>query len=119
MSKSIYKGYTMTRLEFVRKHFEKNITAALATVGVDGKGRYTQYIDSWDHFISIDFQVKGNVVVADIKGVRDEENPFTRVDYDFKGYAEIADTLRDAIVELVAYAQRVTGYTNPEINKGE
>lgn len=100
----------MTRVEFVRERFMENIQTAIQTIDVN-KGKYHQYLDSWDHLIKIDFEiVDEKVIIADIKAEWETDNAFTAKYYDLKGYARIETTIEDALVELVGYAQRVTGY---------
>lgn len=99
----------MTRREFVRKAFLDKIQTAIQGME-NSKGRYHQYIDSWDYDLTINFEVCGNVVVGEIHSERDVDNPFTKNVQDYRGYAKIETSLEEALVELVEYAQVVTGY---------
>lgn len=99
------------RQEFVRDRFGRNIYDAMNSV-VEGKGQYKQYIDSWDHLIKIDFQIIDGYILGDIYGELETDNKFTETKYNYRGWVKIETTIEDALIALVAYAQRVTRY-NP------
>lgn len=99
----------MTRVEFVRERFMENIQDAIKSIK-DNKGLYRQSIDSWDHDIKMSFEIVGDVVLADIKGEYETSNPWTAKYYNLRGWEKIETTLEEALIKLVAYAQKQTCY---------
>lgn len=100
----------MTKRElFVKERFQENIQDAINSIK-DNKGYYRQSIDSWDHDIKMSFEIVGDVILAEIKGEYETSNPWTARYYNLKGWEKIDTSLEDALIKLVAYAQRQTCY---------
>lgn len=98
------------RLEFVRSSFSKEIKSAIEGI-VDNKGVYQQYIHVIDHFIKIDFEViDGVVIVGDIFFETNTEIPTEMKQDRFRWWVKISGSLDEALVDLVASAQRLSGY---------
>lgn len=108
----------MTRREFVAKAFEKNLNEAIASIK-NGKGVYSQYVDSWDHSINIDFQIVHDVVVAEIRSESEMEYPTrAKKTYDKTwallywndGRVDHMRSIEDALLDILLDAHEKTGY---------